>query len=151
MIKINNGVRMITTKTADIAAEISIIMPHIGRRILLDFFQSVDISQSQLLMIMAIYSKGQCRLSDLSREMEISNPTASGIVDRLVQNNYATRTLDLKDRRAVSIALSAKGVQVAKRFQRMAQKKWQSVLVELRQEDQNDFIRILRAIKERIS
>lgn len=151
MVNINPGVELVMTKTADIAAEISIIMPHIGRRILLDFFQSVDISQSQLLMIMAIYSKGKCRLSDLSREMEVSNPTASGIVDRLVQNNYVTRTLDLRDRRAVSIALSVKGIQIAKRFQKTAQKKWHSILVELRQKDQNDFIRILRAIKERIS
>ncbi|MGE0267593.1 MAG: MarR family winged helix-turn-helix transcriptional regulator [Candidatus Omnitrophota bacterium] len=139
------------TKTSDIASEISIIMPLIGRRILLDFFQSVDISQSQLLTIMAVHSKGTCRLSELSRAMEISNPTASGIVDRLVQNNYVIRTLDVNDRRAVCISLSAKGAQIAKKFQRTVQKKWYSILIELRQKDQDDFIRILRDIKERIT
>lgn len=137
-------------KTSAIASEISIIMPLVARRVLLDFFQSVDISQSQLLMIMAIHSKGRCRLSELSREMEISNPTASGIVDRLVQNKYVTRTLDLKDRRAVQITLSLKGTQIAKNFQKTVQKKWYSILIKLREKDQNDLIRILRDIKKRV-
>ena len=88
-------------RTEEIAKKISIIMPAIARRIILEFFQEVDISQSQLLAIMAIYEDEPCRLSDLSQRMQISDPTASGLVDRLAKNDYVLREQDPEDKRKI--------------------------------------------------
>ncbi len=70
-------------RTSQIAQEIAVLMPMIARRILLQLFQSLEIPQTQLFTIMTLYEKEPCRLSDLSRELHISAPTATGIVDRL--------------------------------------------------------------------
>ena len=137
--------------TNQIAEDISILMPAIARRILLKFFQSVEISQSQLLMIMSIYAKGTCRLSELSQEMEISNPTASGLVERLVQNEYVKRSADPNDRRAVCISLTKKGLQIANKFRQTIKKKWYDILITLPKKDQEDYIRIMREIGKKIS
>lgn len=135
----------------EIAAEIPEIMPLIARKVLLDFFNSVDISQSQLLMIMAIKSRQPCRLSDLSREMDISNPTASGLVDRLVQHELVQRTADPNDRRAVCISLTSTGERLVAKFRHHTKEKWQEILHHMTRRDQNDFIRILRDIRQQVA
>lgn len=137
--------------TEQIAQEISILMPLIARRVLFEFFQSVNISQSQLLTIMAVYDTGKCRLSEVSERMKVSNPTASGLVDRLVQNDYLTREADPVDRRAVNLSLTSKGEALAFKFRSTVKDKWHHILLELPETDQKDFIRILKVIKEKVS
>lgn len=100
----------------EIAEELPEIMPVIARKVLLDFFQAAEISQSQLLMLMAVKAKQPCRLSELSREMDVSNPTASGLVDRLVQHGLVERSANPNDRRAVSISLSERGEKLVAKF-----------------------------------
>ena len=135
----------------EIAQEIPEIMPVIARKVLLEFFQTVDVSQSQIFMIMTIKAKQPCRLSDLSHEMDISNPTASGLVDRLVQNDLVQRNADLRDRRAVCISLTDKGEQLVDKFRLHSKVKWQEILNHMTKQDQNDFIRILRDIKRQVA
>lgn len=135
----------------EIAEELPEIMPVIARKVLLDFFQSVDISQSQLLMVMAIKSNQPCRLSDLSQEMDISNPTASGLVDRLVQHHLVERASDPQDRRAVCISLTPQGEKLVTKFKHHAKEKWQEILTKMPRQDQNDFIRILRDIRRQVA
>lgn len=138
------------SRIEEIAKEISILMPAIARRILLEFFQLVDISQSQLLTIMAIYEKEPCRLSDLSMQMRISDPTASGLVDRLAKGGYINREQDRDDRRAISIILTVKGKNLAKKFRGMVKERWLDILKEIPKKDSEDFIRILREIRSKI-
>jgi len=138
-------------RTEEIAKEISMLMPAIARRILLEFFQEVDISQSQLLTIMAIYEKKTCRLSELSTKMGISDPTASGLVDRLSKARYVNREQDPDDRRAVCIALTNKGVHLAKKFRSAVSDRWVEILQQISKRDREEFIRILREIRSKVS
>ncbi len=140
-----------TQETNRIAGEIAVLMPLIARKVLFDFFQSVDISQSQLLTVVAVHDMGECRLSDLSQKMGISNPTASGLVDRLVQNGYMKREADPDDRRAVVLSVTDKGTKLTQKLRESTQQKWNNILTEIPQADQRDFIRILKVIKEKVS
>ncbi len=118
-------------RTAKIAQEISILMPAIARRILMSLFQTIDIPQTQLFTIMTLYERDPLRLSQLSRELHISDPTASGIVDRLEKGGYARRLPDLKDRRAVLVALTPRGKAIAKTFRETTQHRWEEILEKL--------------------
>ncbi|MCA9402764.1 MAG: MarR family transcriptional regulator [Candidatus Omnitrophica bacterium] len=135
----------------EIAEELPEIMPVIARKVLLDFFQAAEISQSQLLMLMAVKAKQPCRLSELSREMEVSNPTASGLVDRLVQHGLVERSANPNDRRAVSISLSERGEKLVAKFRHHSKERWQEILTNMTSQDQNDFIRILRDIRKQVA
>ena len=112
-----------------IAQEVSVLMPMIARWVLLGFFQSVDITQTQIFTIMAIVEKSPIRLSQLSRKLHISAPTVTGIIDRLERSGYVKRIPDSNDRRAVNVDLTAKGRHIAKKLQTTLKTKWKNLLV----------------------
>ncbi len=137
-------------KTESAARDISILMPIIAKRILLEFFQSVNIPQSQLLTLMSLYTKGACRLSELSSDLHVSAPTASGLVDRLESSGYVKRCADKEDRRAINIELTSKGTKLAKQFRKTIKNRWQEVLTKITIKDQQNFVTILKKIEEAI-
>ena len=134
-------------RAEEIAAQIAIVMPVIARRILLEFFQSVDIPQTQMFTIMALYAKEVCRLSDLAKEMEVAAPTITGIVDRLENAGYAARVPDPEDRRVINVELTRKGKNLAQKFRTTLTARWKEVLEELPGTDQEHFVRILNDIR----
>lgn len=139
------------TRTAQIAQEISVLMPVIARRILLSLFQSMEIPQTQLFTIITLFEQEPCRLSELSRQMRISAPTTSGIVDRLERGGYAKRLADKEDRRAISVVLTPKGRRIAKTFRATVQERWHELLSSLSVEDQENYLRLLKKIREAVA
>jgi DNA-binding MarR family transcriptional regulator len=135
------------SRTQQIAEEVAAIMPEIARRVLLGFFQSVDITQTQIFTIMAIHEQTPIRLSVLSRKLHIAAPTVTGIIDRLERSGYVKRTPDPQDRRAVHVGLTPRGQRVAKKLKTTIQKKWLSLLARLPEADQEHYVRILRKVQ----
>ena len=138
-------------RTAQIAQEISVLMPVIARRILLSLFQSMEIPQTQLFTIITLFEQEPCRLSELSRQLGISAPTTTGLVDRLELGGYAKRLADKEDRRAVSVVLTAKGRRIAKTFRATVQARWYELLRNLSAEDQENYLRLLKKIREAVT
>ena len=136
------------TKINAIAQELAKFMPVIGRSILMEFFQTFDIPQTQLFALMALQDMGECRLGELSQKLNVSAPTASGIVDRMVKSGYVIRDHDTEDRRAVKICLSSKGKKYAKHFRETITKRWSEVLGRLPEKDREGFLRIILKIKD---
>jgi DNA-binding MarR family transcriptional regulator len=67
------------------------------------------LSMPQFGMLMYLYSRSTCGISDIGERMDISAPAASQMVDRLVQHGLVERTEDPHDRRAKMLALTPKG------------------------------------------
>lgn len=137
-------------KKLKIAKEISLLMPRIARRILLSFFQTVAIPQTQLFTIMALDDLGPSRLTDLKKKLQIAAPTVTGIIDRLEKQGYVTRTPDTQDRRAIYIHLTPKGDQIAKKLRATLKKRWLEILVKLSQEDCENYLTILKKIQQNL-
>jgi len=138
-------------KTQEIAGEISIIMPVIARRILLEFFETNDIPQTQLLTILAMNDvDGPCRLTDLSQQMRVTPPTMTGLIDRLERSGYAKRNPDSDDRRAINVDLTGKGKRLAQKFRSTVKAKWDELLSTLKKEDQEKFLTIMREIRANV-
>ncbi len=135
------------TNTDKIAEEIATLMPMIARRILLGFFQSVDITQTQIFTIMTLAEQSPVRLSNLSEKLHISAPTVTGIVDRLEKLGYVKRIPDSKDRRAINVDLTPKGKKVSGKLKTTLKAKWKSLLGKLPKDDQENYIGILRKIQ----
>jgi DNA-binding MarR family transcriptional regulator len=73
------------------------------------FAKSTGLSMSQFSILMQLYHKGPCGLSEIGERFDISAAAASQLVDKLVQAGYLARTEDPTDRRAKLLALSDKG------------------------------------------
>jgi len=53
-------------------------------------------------------------------------------------------------RRAISIVLTVKGTNLAKKFRGMVKERWLDILKEIPKKDSEDFVRILREIRSKI-
>ncbi len=71
--------------------------------------KATGLSMPQFSILMQLYYRGYCGISDISDRFEISNAAASQHVDNLVQAGLIGRTEDPRDRRAKQIQLSDKG------------------------------------------
>jgi DNA-binding MarR family transcriptional regulator len=70
--------------------------------------KATGLSMPQFSILMQLYYRGNCGISEISERFEISAAAASQHVDNLVQAGLIERTEDLHDRRVKQIELSAK-------------------------------------------
>ena len=71
--------------------------------------RATGLSMPQFSILMQLYQRGYCGISDISDRFEISNAAASQHVENLVQAGLIGRTEDPRDRRAKQIQLSERG------------------------------------------
>jgi MarR family 2-MHQ and catechol resistance regulon transcriptional repressor len=68
-----------------------------------------DISVTQCYALEALKHDGPMRLNDLAARLCLDKSTSSRVLGALVRKGYAERLLDLIDRRAISVRITAKG------------------------------------------
>ena len=134
------------TKKEELAKEILEVFPSFIKKIHRGAVESLGIPPSQMSAVMILSEKKLCTLGELSKEMGVSAPTTTGIVDRLYQSGYVERVRSQKDRRIVNIALTRKGKNVTKKIYKIAMKKWRIISSILSIKDQETHIRILKKI-----
>jgi DNA-binding MarR family transcriptional regulator len=71
--------------------------------------RGTGLSIPQFNVLMALYYKESCAVSDLSERMDITLAAASQLVDRLVQSGLLARVEDPRDRRSKRLSLTPKG------------------------------------------
>lgn len=76
-----------------------------------------SVTMQQLRVMMILYADGPTRVSVLARKLNVSTPTITGILDRLVRHEFTYRTDDPRDRRVVLNALTDKGREVIEHLQ----------------------------------
>jgi len=76
------------------------------------FIKASGLSMPQFSILMQLYHKGPCGMSEISEGFGITPAAASQLVDKLVQSDLIARTEDPNDRRAKQIALTLQGKQL---------------------------------------
>ncbi len=71
--------------------------------------KATGLSMPQFSILMQLFYRGNCGISEISERFEISSAAASQHVDNLFQAGLIERTEDPRDRRAKQIQLSPKG------------------------------------------
>jgi DNA-binding MarR family transcriptional regulator len=69
-----------------------------------------EVTMSQLHTIMSIYNRGEVSMTELSALTNVSPPSASVMVDRLVEKGILVREHSERDRRKVMVKISPKAV-----------------------------------------
>jgi DNA-binding MarR family transcriptional regulator len=138
------------TDISQIAEEVTMIMPRISRRIVFDLLQEIDIPHAQLFVMNMLFHQGPCRTSDIIKELQVSAPTVTGILDRLEKSGYVRRVEDQNDRRAVMVELTGEGKKIALKLRNTIVARWSDILKKLPAEDAEKYLEILRKIKEAV-
>ena len=70
---------------------------------------SLDLTMPQLKVVLLLFLNGPERMGTIASALGVSLATATGVVERLVEKDMATREGDPNDRRIVLIRLSDQG------------------------------------------
>jgi DNA-binding MarR family transcriptional regulator len=79
-------------------------------------WMELDLSMAQLKTLMTLYNGGAAPIGQIAECLGIGQPTASHLVDRLVQTQLVVRTEDPLDRRRTLAQLSPEGEELAERI-----------------------------------
>ena len=123
------------------------LMPQIIRGVQLDFFLKRRVTQTQLLMLIAIHAYERCIMSMHARSMHVSMPTVSGVVDRLARAGFVRRFPHPRDRRQVLVELTAKGHAFIQDFQGIIRRRWEEVLTTLGPRELDTFYRVVQKLQ----
>ena len=134
----------------DVSLAVAKLMPHIMRGIQLDFFVKRRITQTQFLMLAAIRAYTRCTMGTLARNLHISMPTATGIVDRLVRAGYIRRVPHPEDRRQVIVELAQKAETFFRDFETVVRRRWEEALLPLEPNELRAFYDVITKLRERL-
>lgn len=73
------------------------------------FLRARGISMPQIMLLMHLRHTGPATVSDIGRHLDISNPAASQLIQRLVEQDFLERRESHTDRRVKEILLTEKG------------------------------------------
>ncbi len=103
-------------------------------------------AQARALMILA--AQKALTVSQLGRVLSVGNPTASILVQQLVERGLVTRTEDETDRRQTIVRLSEKGAAIGTGRRKEREKQWQRWLSHLSDDELNALARGLSALQD---
>lgn len=134
---------MPTVTRRQLSYAIAELMPNIIRGVQLDFFLRGAVTQTQLLVLLAIHASGQATMGALASSLHVTMPTVTGIVKRLVRAGHLHRVQGPTDRRQVVVRLTPKGRSFIRRFQGVIRRRWGDVLRALSAEERGAFYRVV--------
>ncbi len=73
------------------------------------FMKETGLSFAQINVLMRLYHDRQCSVSDIGRQLGVSNAAASQLVHGLVKMGYVERSEDPHDRRVKQLSLTDSG------------------------------------------
>lgn len=76
------------------------------------FLRARGISMPQIMLLMHLRHSERCAVSDIGRHLDISNPAASQLIQRLVEQGLVQREEGQADRRVKEIFLTDQGRQL---------------------------------------
>ena len=134
----------------DVSLAVARLIPYIMRGTQLDFFVTRGVTQTQFLVLNSIRAYGRCPMSALARGLQVSLPTVSGIVSRLVRAGYIRRHTQPQDRRQVLVELAPKAEAFFRDFEAIIRRRWEEALVPLEPSELAAFHDVMTKIRERL-
>jgi MarR family transcriptional regulator, organic hydroperoxide resistance regulator len=106
----------------------------------------LELTMAQLKGVLVLGRKGELPVGGLARQLSVGLPTASAVVDRLVEHGLVLRHEDPADRRRTLVRLSPQGEELLDRLRQGTRELWAQWLHRLSDEDLAAWLRGLRAL-----
>ena len=135
----------------EFAQQISRILPRVIRWFHMNRANAVIKSQlnpAQFFVLDMIHERGPQKMSDLAKELRVSLPAVTRIVDKLYAMKMVERMHGKKDRRIIRIDVTAKGRKVVIEFSEQRNKAFIEMFSQLSEKDRQDYLRIITKIHD---
>ena len=101
----------------------------------------------QYLTLGLINAHTSLKMKQVAKELNISLPAATGMVERLYQTGLVKREHSSLDRRVIRIALTPKGTRTLDSLRKKRKKAIEEVFSGLSSRERDNYLRILRKVK----
>ena len=108
----------------------------------------LELTFAQARAVIILAARKELTISQLAKLLGVGKPTASILVQQLVERGLVTRTEGIRDRRKAVIRLSAQGQEIGSGRRKEREKQWQRWLSHLSDDDLRALARGLSAITE---
>lgn len=116
-----------------------------------DVWMDLNVTMPQMKVLMLVRENGVLRVGMLARHLNVSTPTITGIVDRLVREDLVKREDDPSDRRVVLNSLTEKGQAVMERLAQRSDTELQRMVGSLSSEEQTAIAQSLKRLDEALA
>lgn len=113
-------------------------------------WMGLDVTMPQMKVLLLLRENGPLRVGILARHLNVSTPTITGIVDRLVRQELVSRQDDPTDRRVVLNALTGRGVEMMERLHNRGGTELARAMTTLTGGEQAELARLLRRIGQQL-
>lgn len=111
---------------------------------------NINITRSQMDLIIYTFLKNKAGIEvnqvDIEKELNIKNPTVTGIINRLEKKDYIRREQSKKGSNFKSIVVTDKGIALINEGQKIADKVEKKVFSVLSKEEKEELIRLLSKV-----
>ena len=90
-------------------------------------------------------------MHEVARSLGISRPAATGLIDRLIHQQFAVRQHDPKDRRVVRVTITARGRRLLDRIWDQKRLAVARVFAKLSLDDRAEYLRILEQVVQTLT
>jgi DNA-binding MarR family transcriptional regulator len=109
-----------------------------------------DLTLQQFSVLRVLAHVGPVPMSRLSKELRVTPPNITGVVDRLERKELVKRTSSAEDRRRKEIQLTAKGESLCEKVRRGYSESLQESLDALTPEEQDILAKLLRKLRREV-
>jgi DNA-binding MarR family transcriptional regulator len=137
-------------KISSFSQEVIKIMPYLIRGLLKKMKQKGAfsfITIPQFVSLDLIETKGSLKMKELAKELNITLPAATKIVNKLVKLGLVKREFDYSDRRVIKVVLTQKGKKILEETKKERKKVIEKVFEKLSLKEREIYLNILRKIK----
>jgi len=113
---------------------------------MLKFTKENNLTMSQIAVLMRLYRKDNCKVSDIGENMGISNAAASQLLDRMVQLGFIERSVDSNDRRIKNLNLTQKGLKMLNESFRASKEWFEELISKLNDNEMKETITVLNRL-----
>lgn len=106
------------------------------------------ITLGQFFILSYLDKSGESMMKDLAQAMNATTAAATGMVERLVRDGYCERVYDPKDRRAIHVKLTAKGLGLVKKISQQRKQLTVEVFGKISAKERESYLLILTHIRD---
>lgn len=105
-----------------------------------------NLTMQQLRVMRILYNEGPTRVSVLARRLQVSTPTVTGILDRLVRQGLTYRADDPRDRRVVLNMLTEDGRSVIEQLHPLHADRLRQAIIQMTPEERQTLAEGLQSL-----
>lgn len=106
----------------------------------------INLTSAQIKLLTCFSDRDELTMSELSRNLDVSMPTMTAMVDRLVNSKMVKRERNSIDRRVVKVRPTNSGRVVLKKLLRIRRKEMEKILMNLSGEEMKNFITSIEVV-----